>query len=307
MENKKIEKKRIFSKLTVGVAALALISCAFVGGTFARYTTGETTDQGGANIADWYIDVENGDDSGSALEMITISPYHIAWGKGTAGDTGPRKNEITDGGVSMRVTNKGQVSADVEITLGDTLGAYAKTIVDGELVTSNDPLKVGSTYTDRAGNTYQWTGDATNGYKPKFTVKGDGVSNEAFANLQAAWEDMSLFGGANAIIVVQDFDIVKVTNAEGGTESTTGQGEAVEGENGNYTATLATGDYIEFKVGTTSWTSDVSGATDGTNGDIRDTWIGENIAMIGYTITWEAVQSSTYQEGEVTGGGNSAP
>ena len=57
MENKKTEKKRIFSKLTVCVAALALVSCAFVGGTFARYTTGESTANGGANIADWYIDV----------------------------------------------------------------------------------------------------------------------------------------------------------------------------------------------------------------------------------------------------------
>lgn len=299
MENKKTEKKRIFSKLTVCVAALALVSCAFVGGTFARYTTGQTEANGGANIADWYIDVVNGADSGSEDQMLTISPYHVAWNEGVQGSTGPRKIEITDGGISMRVTNKGQVSADVKITLGDTLGVYTKSVVDGALVTSEDALVVGNTYTDRAGNTYQWTGNDTNGYKPTFTKKGENVPQATYDALVAAWAEMSLYEGSNAIITVGALSIEKVDEEN----AQTGQGETVTETNGVYSATLATGDYVEIQVASATWTSDITGATAGTNGDIRDTWIGENIAMIGYTITWEAVQSSDFMPGTVSGGG----
>ena len=301
MENKKTEKKRIFSKLTVCVAALALVSCAFVGGTFARYETIGAPATGGANIADWYIDVENGADSGSEDELLTISPYHIEWGEGAT--TGPRKNDITDGGISMRVTNKGQVTADVEITLGETLGVYTKSVVDGALVTSDDALVVGNTYTDRAGNTYQWTGNDTDGYKPKFTKQGANVSKATYDALVAAWEEMSLYKGTNAIITVGDLSIEKVEGENG----QTGQGETVTADGGKYKATLATGDYIEIEVASATWTSDISTASAGTNGDIRDTWIGENIAMIGYTITWSAFQSSDFMPGTVSGGGTSAP
>lgn len=302
MENKKTEKKRIFSKLTVCVAALALVSCAFVGGTFARYQTIGAPATGGANIADWYIDVENGADSGSEDELLTISPYHIEWGEGAT--TGPRKNAITDGGISMRVTNKGQVTADVEITLGNTLGVYTKSVVDGALVTSDDALVVGNTYTDRAGNTYQWTGNDDDGYKPSFTKKGENVSKETYEDLVDAWKEMTLYKGNNAIITVGALSIKKVEGENG----QTGQGETVTASGGKYTATLATDDYIEIEVESATWTSDIANASAGTNGDIRDTWIGENIAMIGYTITWSAVQSSDFMPGTVSGGdGTSAP
>ena len=300
MENKKTEKKRIFSKLTVCVAALALVSCAFVGGTFARYTTGQTTANGGANIADWYIDVENGADSGSEDQMLTISPYHIAWEEGTGQQDAPRKNAITTGGISMRVTNKGQVWADVKITLGNTLGVYTKSVEDGALVTSEDALVVGNTYTDRAGNTYQWTGNDTDGYKPSFTKKGEDVPKATYDALVAAWEEMTLYKGSSPIITVGDLSIEKIEE--------TGQGETVTENGGVYSATLATGDYVEIQVDSATWTSDIADAEDGDNGDIRDTWIGENIAMIGYTITWSAVQSSDFMPGTVSGGdGTSAP
>ena len=39
MENNKTEKNGIVARLTVCAAALAIVSCAFVGGTFARYST----------------------------------------------------------------------------------------------------------------------------------------------------------------------------------------------------------------------------------------------------------------------------
>ena len=65
---------------------------------------------------------------------------------------------------------------------------------------------------------------------------------------------------------------------------------------------MSKGDSVKVTIGSATWTSDISTASAGTNGDIRDTWIGENIAKVGYSITWEAEQSSTNQEGDVSGG-----
>lgn len=291
MENKKTEKKRIFSKLTVCVAALALVSCAFVGGTFARYTTGQTEANGGANIADWYIDVMDGSDSTDVV--FTISPYHIEWGEGAT--TGPRKNEITGSQTSLKVINKGEVSADVEITLGSEIVVINKTINDkGELVEGVE-LEAGKSYTDRAGNEYTWTGNATDGFYPNFTAKGENVSNENFNALKTAWAEMKLYKSDDTgIIVIGDLDV----------EAYTSEGNAVDSvtQAGKHIFTLGTDAYVVVTVDGATWTSDTATAEDGDNGDIRDTWIGENIAKVGYTLTWSADQSSTDQKGDVTGG-----
>ena len=292
MENKKTEKKRIFSKLTVCVAALALVSCAFVGGTFARYTTGETTANGGANIADWYIDVEDGSDEND--KVFTISPYHLEWG-GTGATNGPRKNVITGSQTSLKVINKGEVSADVVLTLSDNIVVINKVINEsGELV-EGVTLEADKSYTDRAGNEYTWTGNATDGFYPYFTAKGEGVSDKDYNELKTAWAEMKLYKSDDTgIIAIGDLAV----------EAYTSEGNAVDSvtQAGKHIFTLGTDAYVVVTVGGATWTSDTTSATDGDNGDIRDTWIGENIAKVGYTLTWSAVQSSTNQQGAVSGG-----
>lgn len=294
MENKKTEKKRIFSKLTVCVAALALVSCAFVGGTFARYTTGESTANGGANIADWYIDVEDG--SGAEDVVFTISPYHLGWGD-TGATNGPRKNAITGSETSLKVINKGEVSADVEITLGSKIVVINKVIdADGNLV-EGVTLEEGKSYTDRAGNTYTWNGNATDGFYPTFTAKGENVSNENFNALKTAWAEMKLYKSDDTgIIAIGDLDVAEYTSDGNEVDDSAAQTD------NKYKFTLTTGESVVVMVGGATWTSDIADAEDGDNGDIRDTWIGENIAKVGYTLTWSAVQSSTNQEGTVSGG-----
>lgn len=300
MENKKTEKKRIFSKLTVCVAALALVSCAFVGGTFARYTTGESTANGGANIADWYIDVEDG--SGATDNVFTISPYHIAWEEGTGQQAAPRKNVLKDGGMSLKITNKGEVSADVKITVGSEIVVINKVIdADGNLV-EGVTLEAGKSYTDRAGNTYTWTKDEDGALHPVFTAKGANVSQDAYLALRDAWKEMALYevstSGSTGIITIGALDVAAYTeNGETVTDN-----EAAGDDPANSTFTLSKGDSVKVTIGSATWTSDISTASAGTNGDIRDTWIGENIAKVGYSITWEAEQSSTNQQGSVSGG-----
>lgn len=77
-------------------------------------------------------------------------------------------------------------------------------------------------------------------------------------------------------------------------------GASADSEN-TYTATLATNGTIQLKITGATWTSDVVGENVINDadypahtfpGDLRDTWIGENLLKVGYTFTWEAVQSA---------------
>ena len=74
-----------------------------------------------------------------------------------------------------------------------------------------------------------------------------------------------------------------------------------------YTATLeANGGWMKVSLGQITWTSDLtsdSGVNRGPYGDLRDTWIGENVGSVGFAYTWEAVQASELPET----GGNSNP
>lgn len=110
MENKKTEKKRIFSKLTVCVAALALVSCAFVGGTFARYTSGEYVTPGGVNIADWNVEIID-----EGIDIFEMAPNKAEYsGKGYDAAK-VRSYTVSEGGQILQIINHGQVAATVTI------------------------------------------------------------------------------------------------------------------------------------------------------------------------------------------------
>ena len=278
MENKKTEKKRIFSKLTVCVAALALVSCAFVGGTFARYTSNGNVDNGGANVADWYIDVMNG--SGVATASLTISPDDTDYADGTI-----RTHTANSGGTILTFVNRGEVSADVTVEVGTELVFNYKKAVKEPIMDENNQatgeytfswetgvLETGSTYTDSDGNAYTW--DATN-VKPVFANNND---------LNTLWNGITLGGNdeatGNVILKVGDVTVTGVT-AE---------------TDGSFKFTLAPGQTATVTMGAVTWTSDFDGEPEG-EADARDTWIGKNIDEVGYEIEWSAVQSSEQPTG----------
>ena len=327
MENKKIEKKRIFSKLTVGVAALALISCAFVGGTFARYQSSGVVDNGGANIADWYIDVANG--SGTAETMFTISPNEAVYN-----DSEARKNEANNGGNILTFTNRGEVAATITLTMGEELLVEQKTWTkneDGSL-TQTDNIKLtdvndqgqSAVYYDNNGMPFTWQVDdgetpASALFRPVFQTPQGGL-DEYYTALSAAWTNAALFTESATVNSILKLGEVTVESAVSGDSMVTVTHE----DNTNvWTFTLQKGQSVSVKIGATSWTSDftdendVDGSaqaayTDGDvdyyKGDLRDTWIGENISRIGYSFTWSAVQASHLPEDStVTGGGTDAP
>ncbi|PWM51234.1 MAG: hypothetical protein DBX60_07340 [Bacillota bacterium] len=291
MENKKTEKKRIFSKLTVCVAALALVSCAFVGGTFARYTSQGVIDNGGSNIADWYIDVDNGADTGDGSVMLTISPYHEDYDA-----SGDRVNEVNAGGTILTITNRGEVAAAV------TLKQTGDIIVDRKSV-GNDGLQdegafvADTNYEDIHGNKYTWKQVSAQGvthYYPEFIQRGENVAEADYNALVAAWENTYVYDSSSTagIITVGDIDVISSpSNATAVT---------VSEDQGTYTFTLQPGQAVEVTMEPTSWKTDfdndieVGGSGTGVwEGDLRDTWIGENIARVGYGFSWTAVQAST--------------
>ena len=241
MENKKTEKKRIFSKLTVCVAALALVSCAFVGGTFARYTSGEYVTPGGVNIADWNVEIID-----EGIDIFEMAPNHEKYTGTGYNEENVRSYKVSEGGQILKIINHGQVAATVTIKVKDN--SMVMESKDGEVI----------------------------------TVPTSPVVDGEMRNPE--W---------NGVNISNIFTIGALTVQYSGATT------ALEGDTGTevgytiYTATIKTDEYVTVSVGSVTWTSDL--ATDdancGTYGDLRDTWIGTNVAKIGYEMTWSADQA----------------
>lgn len=230
MENKKLEKKSVLKKLTIGIAAMALISCAFVGGTFARYTTGEKEIPGGVNVADWKIEVIE-----DAADIFEFTPNKNAYTNQV------RTKTVSEGGKILEIKNSGKVAATVTI----------KVDTDSYVME------------DKEGNPAEF---------PKYSV----VNGEA---VNAEWENVTV----SNIFTIGDLTV----QYSGSTSAATGD---EQGTVTTYTITLQAGESVIVSIGEVTWTSDLTGEN-GKNGDLRDTWIGENISQIGYKMTWSAVQA----------------
>lgn len=166
MENKKLEKKSVLKKLTIGIAAMALISCAFVGGTFARYTTGEKEIPGGVNVADWKIEVIE-----DAADIFEFTPNKEAYSNQI------REKTVSEGGKILEIKNSGKVAATVTIkvdtssyVMEDKEGNPAQfpeyDVVDGEAVNAawqnvdsvNDIFTINDLTVQYSGSTSAATG-----------------------------------------------------------------------------------------------------------------------------------------------------
>ena len=114
---KQKEKKRIVSKLFAALVVLTLISCCFLGSTFARYTT---TDSGVASVdvARWNVSVDakgNADSSGTAvLSFDKLSPKETP----TEGENGVKSTGRKLVAI-LTVDKNTEVDVDITITLGD--------------------------------------------------------------------------------------------------------------------------------------------------------------------------------------------
>ena len=108
------QRKSIGAKLFIALIALTLISCCFLGSTFARYTSGGNG-SASTGVAAWSIDVTGGGASGNMEIDFTnkLSPSMDDFSAEQA-----RKNP-TGKILIATIKNKGDVAAKVTITAGD--------------------------------------------------------------------------------------------------------------------------------------------------------------------------------------------
>lgn len=210
------QKKRIASKLFLLVLVMTLISCCFLGSTFARYTSG-ASGTGSLTVAKWDIvfDEVAGTDTSLDVTFEKLSPSKAAY-------TDTARTHSTAVVPVATIKNKGDVAALVTLTTG-----------------SEPTLTCGAAY---------GTGVTT----------GNGAPTEEECK--------------------KVFTIALYSDAAGVNPITGDQNIAANG------GTLD----IYAKV---TWTSDVGGLT-GENADIRDTWIGEHVSAVTWTLECTAVQDS---------------
>lgn len=162
----KSDKKRILTRVLIVIAALTLLSCCFLGSTFAKYVT-TASGSGKVEIANW--DVSITPNASGSYTFENLSPDKDGTNSGTH----------STGWVQVAtISNSGEVNADVTITgVGDvTTGMVAlidskKTEAEGsdnysdyfsdtnlsktfkiELSDNNSTANLNSTFTLEAGS-----------------------------------------------------------------------------------------------------------------------------------------------------------
>lgn len=123
----KSDKKRILTRVLIVIAALTLLSCCFLGSTFAKYVT-NAEGSASVGVAKWDVDFTG---SGtSAISFGELSPSKNAW-NGTAA----RQNtiDIKDNAPALTITNNSEVDAIVTVKIAAPTFNYhtGKGTIDG--------------------------------------------------------------------------------------------------------------------------------------------------------------------------------
>ena len=126
------QKKRIASKLFLLVLVMTLISCCFLGSTFARYTSG-ASGTGSLTVAKWDIDFDAaaGTDTSLDVKFEKLSPSKDAY-------TGTVRTNSTAIVEVATITNEGDVAASVTLTLENATPTLTCGSAYGTGVTTGD-------------------------------------------------------------------------------------------------------------------------------------------------------------------------
>lgn len=110
----KSDKKRILTRVLIVIAALTLLSCCFLGSTFAKYVTNETgTAQVG--VAKWDIGVETAGSTNVTVNSNKLSPDMAEYNSGST------RSHTSDKFLVAIVTNSSDVKATITVSAGDTV------------------------------------------------------------------------------------------------------------------------------------------------------------------------------------------
>lgn len=129
------QRKSIGAKLFIALIALTLISCCFLGSTFARYTSGGNG-SASTGVAAWSINVTGGGASGNMDVDFTnkLSPSMDNF----AGESAGQERTNSTGKILIAtIKNTGEVAAKVTITAGDiTIDNTVEYATDGSGITN---------------------------------------------------------------------------------------------------------------------------------------------------------------------------
>lgn len=211
----------------------------------------------------------------------------------------------SQGGVNIaywNIADDGDLNGtgDVRATLSPNMRAYTDTIrtrrvtADGAtalVITNNSAVKAAVTL------------KITDGLVFYSNTAGEGGAYSEIENgpeANSEWENVSL----RDVISFDDgtgsgISVTYGTGDAAGEAASKALGTGADLGKTIYRATLeANGGWMKVSLGSITWTSDLTGE-DGTYGDLRDTWIGQNVGSVGFAYSWEAVQASELPE---TGG-----
>lgn len=220
------KRKSVVSKMLLLVVILTLVSCCFLGSTFARYTS-DGTGTGSLTVAKWDVKITGeGTSAETALDFGKLSPAEGEYSSENRTHSTGRKLVAT-------ITNNSDVTADITFTVGELT---FKSGVDG----SSEVTYGESGYSDEI-------------LRQVFTIKFYDAASE---------------------------------------------GNAITLSGGNYTTELAETGSISIYAEIT-WNSDLeSDLSKGTDGDKRDTWIGQNVTKITCTFKYVANQGNVLPDSQ---------
>lgn len=106
------KRKSVVSKMLLLVVILTLVSCCFLGSTFARYTS-SGTGSGSLTVAKWDVKITGeGTSAETALDFGKLSPAEGAYSDTDRTNPTGRKLVAT-------ITNNSDVKADITFTVGE--------------------------------------------------------------------------------------------------------------------------------------------------------------------------------------------
>lgn len=217
----KSDKKRILTRVLIVIAALTLLSCCFLGSTFAKYVTDEFG-SAQVGVAKWDIDVEvpaaSGGTSAVTVNTSKLSPDMADY------QSGSTRSHTSDKFLVAIVTNNSDVKATITVSAG----------------------------TSATCNVMEGAEDQ-DGYEDKSTDAAKCFSIKFYKS--------------------------DTNNAEKATKELAS--ETLDAKTDSATDVI----YIFAEV---TWTS--QDATE--NGDTLDTWIGQYVTSVSWTLTYKAVQAS---------------
>ena len=195
------KKKRVISALFAALVVLTLISCCFLGTTFARYSS-SSSGSGSAGVALWDISITgNGaGDNTAALDSTKISPDIE---NDFSAATDQRVN--TSGKILIAtISNNGEVAADVSVSLNALTfelkgGSSYGDGINTENWNSGDAKasqwQVGQVLTAKLywddSTTYSDGGEVSG--KTQLAAKGDGTADSVYIFVELTWTSMDTY------------------------------------------------------------------------------------------------------------------